>query len=65
LNKEDIIKIIIEWQNYILQISGIQRRIEKDLFESINSKPIKIVTGFRRSGKTFLVQQIAQKLIRQ
>jgi len=63
MNKEDIIKIIIEWQNYILQISGIQRRIEKDLFESIGSKPIKIVTGFRRSGKTFLVQQIAKKLI--
>ncbi|MBF0450220.1 MAG: ATP-binding protein [Candidatus Magnetomorum sp.] len=63
MKKEDITKFIIEWQNHILQIKGIKRRIENDVFESIGSKPIKIITGFRRSGKSFFVQQIAKKLI--
>ena len=57
--------MIYQWQNQIARREGIERELEPTILKSIPSKPIKIVTGFRRSGKSFLVQQIAQKLIRQ
>lgn len=42
---------------------GVERHLEPRILESFGSRPIKIVTGFRRSGKSFLTQQIARKLV--
>lgn len=63
MDKEQILKIITEWQNSILQIEGIERDYEKELLSLIGSKPIKIITGFRRSGKSFLLQRVLKNLI--
>ncbi|MFH0925420.1 MAG: ATP-binding protein [bacterium] len=63
MQKTDIITFIIEGQNHILRIEGIKREYEEILKKSIGSKPIKIITGFRRSGKSFLVQRVARNLI--
>ena len=42
---------------------GVERQMEPRILECFGSRPIKIVTGFRRSGKSFLTQQIARKLV--
>jgi predicted AAA+ superfamily ATPase len=63
VEKDDIIRLIAEWQNRILRIQGIYREYLDALHATIGSKPIKIITGFRRSGKSFLVQLAARKLI--
>ncbi|OPX34765.1 MAG: hypothetical protein B1H12_09865 [Desulfobacteraceae bacterium 4484_190.2] len=60
---DEIIRFIVEWQNQILRIQGIYREYLDVLHATIGSKPIKIITGFRRSGKSFLVQLAARKLI--
>jgi len=57
--------LIYEWQNRILRTEGIIREIQTEILAGIISKPIKVITGFRRSGKSFLVNQLAQKLIKQ
>ena len=64
MEKDEIISLIAEWQNRILRIEGISRDYFNTLQEIIGSKPIKIITGFRRSGKSFLVQLVAGKLIK-
>ena len=63
MEKDDMIRLIAEWQNRILRIQGIYREYLDALHATIGSKPIKIITGFRRSGKSFLVQLAARKLI--
>ena len=63
MEKDDVIRLIAEWQNRILRIQGIYREYLDALHATIGSKPIKIITGFRRSGKSFLVQLAARKLI--
>lgn len=42
---------------------GVERNLEPRILACFGSRPIKIVTGFRRSGKSFLTQQIARKLV--
>ncbi len=59
------LRIIFEWQNLITEVEGIYRSYEKELFELMGAKPIKIITGFRRSGKSFLVQRTVAKMIRE
>lgn len=59
------LQIIADWQNQILSCEGIFRDYEALLLKVAGSKPIKIVTGFRRSGKSFLVQRVARRLIEQ
>lgn len=63
MDKSTILQIIGDWQTHILQIQGIKRDYENSLWNAIGSKPIKIVTGFRRSGKSFLIQRVAGKLV--
>jgi len=63
MNRETILPLIYEWQNIIQTKKGVERAIEPDILITAGSKPIKIITGFRRSGKSFLVQQLARKLI--
>ena len=52
---------IYYWQDLIAKTAGVKREIENSITATIYSKPIKIITGFRRSGKSFLVRQIANK----
>ncbi|MBI2974840.1 MAG: ATP-binding protein, partial [Deltaproteobacteria bacterium] len=47
----------------ILKRRGVARYNESDILSSIPSKPIKIITGFRRAGKSFLAQRIAKQLV--
>lgn len=63
MNKSDIITLIYDWQNLILKRRGVARYNEPDILSSISSKPIKIITGFRRAGKSFLAQRIAKQLV--
>ncbi|MBW2368828.1 MAG: ATP-binding protein [Deltaproteobacteria bacterium] len=65
MKKTEIKKIIALWQDRFLQIEGITRDYEKDIFSSLGSKPIKIITGFRRAGKSFLTQQVARRAVNQ
>lgn len=60
---EKYFHIIAEWQNQILRTEGIPRSYEQELLDAVGSKPIKIITGFRRAGKSFLVQRLARQLI--
>jgi predicted AAA+ superfamily ATPase len=60
MNKDEIFRFIAEWQNRILRIQGIDREYLHALQETIGSNPIKIITGFRRSGQSFLVQLAAR-----
>ena len=64
MEKDEIIGLVAEWQNRILRITGINRDYFDTLQDIIGSKPIKIITGFRRSGKSFLVQLVAGRLIK-
>ena len=63
MKKEELIAFIYEWQHFALSRKGVIRLSEKDIFPVIGSKPIKIITGFRRSGKSFLVQQLISKCV--
>lgn len=63
MKNTDILQVITEWQNHILRIKGIKRDYESVLLSTMGSKPIKIITGFRRSGKSFLTQRVAKKLV--
>lgn len=63
MDKEAVLTIIYEWQKIVNSRDGVERNIEPQLLSSFGSKPIKIVTGFRRAGKSFLLQRIAKQLI--
>ena len=63
MDKNEIIGLIYEWQGLISKRGGIERYIEPALLSAMASKPIKIITGFRRAGKSFLAQRIAKKLV--
>lgn len=65
MKQDEILKIIQEWQDEILNTKGITRYCEAKITDSLNSKPIKIITGFRRSGKSYLCRRIAQKLVKE
>ncbi len=56
-------KVILEMQESILKTQGVKRYCEESVYSAMRSKPVKIITGFRRSGKSFLVKQIALRLI--
>ncbi len=63
MDKMKLVSVISDWQKTILTVEGIERSYGEELFRSSGSRPIKIVTGFRRSGKSFIVQQTARKLV--
>lgn len=63
MNKENILALIADWQNQILKTEGIDRGYGDEILGAMGSKPIKIITGFRRSGKSFLVKKVAKKLV--
>jgi predicted AAA+ superfamily ATPase len=47
-----------------LRCGGIERYSHRSLLAAFSSSPIKIVTGFRRSGKSWLCRQIARDLVK-
>jgi uncharacterized protein len=55
--------IIYDWQGQIIKTNGVKRVQEDLIFNSLVSKPIKVITGFRRTGKSFLVRQIANRAV--
>lgn len=63
MDRSEILSIVTEWQNLISTTGGIKRDYENKIIEIIGSKPIKIITGFRRSGKSFLVLRILKHLV--
>ncbi len=63
INIKQYLPVIIEWQNLIATVQGLNRDNQKELCAAAGSKPIKIITGFRRSGKSFLVQMATRALI--
>ena len=63
MNRLEILDLVRNFQNLIPQISGVARNQEEEILQSIGSKPIKIISGFRRSGKSFLLVQVLKKLL--
>ena len=63
VNIKQYLPVITEWQNLIATVQGLGRDDQKELCAASGSKPIKIITGFRRSGKSFLVQMATRALI--
>lgn len=62
--KQDIVRqLIFVWQDRVMTRQGVERHLEPRILKCFGSPPIKIITGFRRSGKSFLTQQIARKLV--
>ncbi len=63
MKPEAIRQLIFEWQERVMTRQGVERQLEPYILDCFGSRPIKIITGFRRSGKSFLTQQVARKLI--
>lgn len=63
MNQEKYASWIVEWQNVIRTVSGLDRSYNSQLISAAGSKPIKVITGFRRAGKSFLVQRVANTLV--
>ena len=53
MDNTTISSLIFEWQGTVQRRQGICRELEPRLLAAIGSRPIKIVTGFRRCGKSF------------
>ena len=65
MNIDIMASVIFECQSLIQRRQGVARELEIKLLGAMGSRPIKIVTGFRRSGKSFLVQQVVGRLVRE
>lgn len=63
MNRTEFLSILTEWQNLLLRTTGIARSYNNELYAAACSKPIKIITGFRRCGKSFLLQMVANQLV--
>jgi len=63
MDKTTLIPVIMEWQKLLSEDIGIIRSYQNELYDMMGSKPIKIISGFRRSGKSFLVQKTVSKLL--
>ena len=63
MKKSEAIQLIAQWQDRLNRIEGIEREYNNEVLSAMGSKPIKIITGFRRTGKSFLVQRVARHLV--
>lgn len=61
--QEAIRPLIFEWQERVMTRAGVARRLEPAVLAATGSRPMKIITGFRRVGKSFLTQRIARQLV--
>lgn len=64
IENQEILHIIELAQKRIKESKFMSRSYINELFDMVMSKPIKIVTGFRRCGKSTIVRAVCQKLIR-
>lgn len=64
MDNVSIKKIILSWQDRFMKTNGVKRHYEDDIISCLGSKPIKIITGFRRTGKSFISQMIAQRSVK-
>lgn len=55
--------IVLSGQKHVKESKSMTRDYTKELVDVVMSKPIKIITGFRRSGKSTIVKEACQKLI--
>ncbi len=63
-NRQEILDVIEIGQKRIKESRSITRSYTQELIDMVMSKPIKIVTGFRRSGKSTIIREVCQKLIK-
>lgn len=65
INKNELIKILEDWNFWQKNLNiGIKRPMYVNkLQKSLPSEQVKIITGARRSGKSFIMRQVAQGLI--
>jgi predicted AAA+ superfamily ATPase len=63
MKKDEAVQLIAQWQDRLNRIEGIEREFEGEVLSAMGSKPIKIITGFRRTGKSFLAQRVARRLV--
>ena len=63
MKTETVRQLIFEWQDRVMTRQGVERHLEPRILESLGSRPMKIVTGFRRCGKSFLTQRIARQMV--
>jgi len=65
VDKEYLVELITDFQNVVFRTQGIERYCESEIFATIGSKPIKIISGFRRVGKSHLARRIALRAVRE
>lgn len=65
MNKEEILEILKDWNFWNKDIeTGIQRKVYLEkILQLLKSELITVITGARRSGKSFIMRQAAKKLI--
>ncbi len=64
MDSKNLAILIADGQNRILKTTGIARPdYEQFLLNAAGSKPIKIVSGLRRSGKSFLLRRVIKQLV--
>lgn len=65
MHKNEIIKILEDWNSWKKEVeTGIKREFYLDVLEKmLASEQIILITGVRRSGKSFLMRQLAKTLI--
>lgn len=65
MNKNELIKILNDWNFWQKDIeTGIERYLYlKPLEQMLKSGQIMLITGARRSGKSFLMRQLAKKIV--
>ncbi len=62
LSYSEIVKIIQESAAYTTK-TVVTRKLEKTLSENLlEKKPVKVITGIRRSGKSFILKRLYQKI---
>jgi hypothetical protein len=60
MRPETIRQLIFEWQDRVMTRQGVERHIEPRVLKSLGSRPMKIITGFRKS---FLTQRIDRQVV--
>ena len=60
---DSLTALIYENQNRMMRTGGTRRYLDDRLKSAFPSRPIKVVVGFRRSGKSWLCLQVARELV--
>lgn len=65
MNKNELIKILEDWNFWVKDMeTGVNRKLYLDVLEGrLPSELIKVIIGARRSGKSYIMRQLAKWLI--